>query len=671
MSNLTEDELIRAVWNQIEDSEGYEKDELAHMRQQALEYYYNRSQAAPSVPGRSSLQSSDVADMVEAVLAQMMPAFEGDTIVDFEPLGDEDVDQARAESGAVEHIVMQRNNGHYELQQAVRDALLLRNGFIKIYLDERIDTGSTVYRGLTQLEYGDLIRNASGTLRGIDNGYTVKDLAEENGFYDVRVRHKTTTRNIMTRAVDPANVSWERDYTSVFLDDCRFFCERSYPTRSELVEMGYSKAKVADLNVGGNDHHLDSLARNQHSERRNWRGATPAEDIIELYECYIRIDANGDGVAELLKICTASKTLLEMQEVDFIPYCTGTPFLQPHRLNGLGLFDKLRYVQDQKTFTIRQWADNLNSANNARFGAVEGMVNMDDLTNSRPGGVVRMDSPDAIVPIVAPDVGMSCQAFLEYGDKMRSERGGASLDMQAAELQVAGDTAHGVERQMSAKEQLAALMTRTLAETMIRSLWLMVHRALRLYMPEPIQYQVQGEFVTVNPAEWGNRETVAVKAGLSLAERSRRQAALLQVVQNQGLMMQAGLYVSPRAMHNAQLDLARASGIDAPERYFTDPQSQEAQQAAAAQQQQAQQQAEYQQQLLELQRNIEDRAADNADAKVFEDARQFDEEMAFKYAEAEAEQETKEAELAITLARGAANEHENQSGAAAGESTTR
>jgi hypothetical protein len=387
---------------------------------------------------------------------------------------------------------------------------------------------------------------------------------------------------------------------------------------------------VNGLNYGGNDTQIDSLARSQHSVRRHFQGETPAEDIIEFWECYVRLDVDGDGVAELMKVCLASSTILEKSPIEYIPYASGTPFLQAHRFNGLGLYDKLKNVQDAKTHTLRQLLDNQNHANNARVTVIDGQVNVDDVTNSRPGGVVRARAPDAVVPFPFTDIGPSAQNTLSYLDKIRSERGGASLDLQSAELQIAGETAHGVERQMSAKEQLAALMTRTLAETLIRQLYLLTHQALRMYIPEDLQFQVMDEFVQTNPGQWVERKNVQVRAGLSMAERMRKQAALEAIIVRQDALKQQGSYVSADDVYNAQLDWCRAQSIENPERYFTDPNSEEAQMFQQQQAQAQQEQNAMQQMLVDLQREFEERKADNADAKVHEDARQFDRELMFK-----------------------------------------
>lgn len=672
MPRLKKEQIITAVYQQIEDSEGYDSDELNGLRKDALDYYYNRPSAAPSMEGRSSIQSSDVADMVEAVVSQIMPAFETESVAEFEPISEEDVDQARTESNAVNWVIMQQNNGFYEIQQAVRDALLLRNGVMKVYLDEKIDIKTENYAELTELEYGELIAGSVEDISLADNGIKVETLSEENGFYDVRVTSKRTIRKVKSCAIDPSNFSWERDHDSIYLQDARFVCERSLPTRSDLIKMGYKKSLVNSLNAGGNDTQIDTLARNQHSQRRNWRGATKAEDIIECFECYIRIDADGDGEAELLKVVVADKKILEMQDMQYIPYASGTPFLQPHRFNGLGLFDKLRYIQDAKTATMRQMLDNQNHANNARVIMVDGGANPDDLMNSRPGGVIRATAPGMVEPFPFTDIGPSCQNTLSYLDKVRSERGGASLDLQSAELQLAGETAHGIERQMSAKEQLAAMMCRTLAETLIRSTFDLVHTALRLYIPEQLSFRVSGQFATASPSEWRERESISIQAGLSLAERTRKAATLDAITTNQSGLVQGGYgyMVGDKAMYHAALDGARAQGIKNPERYYTDPQSDEAMQSRQAQAQQQQEQAAYQQMLLDMQREIENRNADNADAKIMEDARQFDENLQFEYWKVNQDNALTEADMTKDVAlklMGGSDEQEGAGAASAGQ----
>jgi hypothetical protein len=288
---------------------------------------------------------------------------------------------------------------------------------------------------------------------------------------------------------------------------------------------------------------------------------------------------------------------------------------------------------------------------------VDGQVNIDDVTNSRPGGVVRLRSPDSIVPFPFTDIGQSAQSTLDYLDKIRSERGGASLDMMNAQMQIAGDTAHGVERQMSAKEQVAAMITRSIAETLIKTTYQLVHRSLRLYVPDQMEFMASDNFVTADPSQWQERERCLVRGGLSPAERARKAATLEGIVAQQMQLMQAGeegVMYDKASMYNAFLDWSRASGVANPERYFIDPDSEEAiqaqQQRAQQQQEQMEAQAEEQNRLFEMQKMVEERAADTADAKVIEDARQFDDELEYKYTELGVKRELEETQMSVNTA---------------------
>jgi len=652
MAMMKDDELVQAVLEAVSQAEGYDSDDLSQVRKDALDYYYVRDNAAPTAVGRSKQQSTDVADMVEAVVAQVMPAFEIDNVIEFEPLGPEDEDQAHTESDAVNYVVMEMNNGYYELQQAVRDALLLRNGVIKVFVDEKTDTTTEAFQGLTDMEAAQL---RSGQLEGTEIE-VLNEAQREDGLHDMEVRATTTTRKLKVQAIDVTMFGWYLNHDSIYLQDCPFCYELSYPTRSDLVERGYSESEVYSLNHVDLDTTEDQTARNQDDQETGFAAADTSQERVEHYECYIRIDRDGDGIAELLKVCIADDTLLEAVPISMVPFAAGTPFIQPHRFNGMSIFDKLRNVQDSKTHVLRQMLDNQNHANNSRVTVVDGQVNMDDVTNSRPGGVVRARSPGAVEPFPFTDIGPSCMNTLEYLDKQRSERGGASLDLQSAEMQIAGDTAHGVERVMTSREQLAAMITRTLAETLVRSTFLLVHNAMREFFPETVNIRARGRFATVDPRSWPVRDRVNVRAGLSPAERLRKKAALESVITRQDSLVaagQGGVMVTAAGIHNAQIDWGRASGLDSPERYFQDPESEEGQAAAQAQAQAQQQQQQFNMALLDLQRSTEENKLAIEQAKVQQDEWEHRTQLIFDYWEATLKADIEEAKIvgnaAVTL----------------------
>ena len=598
-------ELVGLIESQLETAQGCATGELADMRRKALDRYYGKARGDEK-PGRSSAQSSDVADMVEALTAQLVPSFAGDSVVTFEPLGEGDTDQAWLESGVVNGWILEENGGYLLLQEALRDALLLRNGWVKAWRD--------VKRQVNVLELSGIDVDAVPGLLGQAGPGETRELVElverEGGLLDARIKVIQERERMRVAAVDPINMRWAEGYDSLNIQEIPFLAETFFPSRTWLIERGHSKAKVYALPAADEPTGADSRARS-----RGDSGFAPRVDrSMERVECawiYIRYDQDGDGAAELHQVLfaaggrTPEDRILADEIVGFIPYATGTPWLQPHRLDGLGVYDKLAQVEGVKTAALRQWIDNLAHCNSSRLGVNVRTVQVQDVLDNRPGGLVRVNGePGAqLMPITAPDIGGSALALLQYQDSMRSERGGASLDLQTASAQIAGETAHGVERQYAAREQMAAMICRSLAETLVRQLYLIVHQGAREWLTQPVPAKMQGRFTLTDPKSWPERERVNVATGLSVGERQRKRQALEVVIQQQEKLAQAGMagiLVTAEGYYAALMDWSRAAEIDNAERYFADPRSPGSQQAAQQQQQQQQAAQQIQTQLATL-----------------------------------------------------------------------
>jgi hypothetical protein len=629
-------ELINALHEEVQMSEGYDSDELGANREQALNYYYGHESAAPPTPGNSAVQSLDVADMVESIMSQVLPAFEQEDVVMFEAMSEQDEDQAAQETAAVNYMIMERNRGFVLFSEAIKDALLLRNGITKVWMDERVDVQTDSY---TNLSPDALMAFTMQQQPGIDIE-VVKADTNDDGSYNATIKITTTSQKLRVSSVDPTRFLITQNHDSIYLDDCPFVAERDYPTRSDLVERGYSKKIVDGLASITYDDQTDNLTRNRNQDYDNQ--ATSREmETIEVYDCYYRYDYDGDGIAELRHVVMADRELLENEPADFVPYASGTPLLQPHRWNGMSIFDKLKQVQDVKTLTLRQWVNNVFSANNARVVYRAGAVNMDDLLNAQQGGAVAAENPDDVVPFPFIDTGASSAALMDYMDKCRSERGGASLDMMGAEAQIVGETAHGIERQYTAKEQLAAYMCRTLAETLVATTFLNVHKAMRLYMQQPVQFKTGGNWLQTNPSQWQERDAVKVKQGLSTNERMMKSQALAQITMLQQQMLQGGMggiLTDQNKLHNALMDLSKASGLPDADRYWIDPESPESIQVQQQVQQQQQQQQQMQMQQAQMQNDM------MAMQAAFEKYK-HDTDLALEYYKANLDSEVEEAKI--------------------------
>lgn len=644
---MTEDELNTVIERELSDSIGSDSDEVQGDRAKALDYYFGKPRGDEKM-GRSKLQSLDVADMVESVLAQVMPAFTSDLAVEFECLSQDPmrVNQAKEESLAVDHVVQKENRGYTTLYKAIKDALLLKNGVVKVYLDEAYKVEIQELENATPQM---LMLNMQPRVPG--ERVVVDSVDPDTG--TVVIKRVSRKRKVRVEAVPPDEIRVNSDHCSESLEDARFACHDRIMREKELTAMGFDADMVADLPSAGSRTDTVHNARAQASKEEDTDTSDPENRPIRIYECWMLIDYDGDGIAERRKVMRAEDgTVLENVPINYMGLVSGSAYINPHKWVGISLFDKLKEIQDFKVHMIRQAADNANVANNARVGYLKNQVNEDQLFNSKPGGGVAMKRPDAIFPINTPDVIPSIFSMLEYGDKMRTERAGASLDMQSQQVPLQNRTAHGAERVISSMEQITALMAQTLAMTLVRSMYLTVHKLLREYFPQGYAFPHKGNMRQATPGQWPPRDNVQLTLGLSIGERMKQMGALQGVMAQQQEMLKAGKteLVTNQNLYNTVVDFARLAGLPNASQYWVDPVSQEGMMLAQQKQQsqQAAQQAQQEQQntIIQLQKQViemqemtkrmgDQLEAETKMAKVVEDRRQHGEDVAVELTDME------------------------------------
>ena len=132
---ITEDELLGRIRNEITDTLGYD-DEISKQREKAMEYYYGQP-FGNEVEGRSQFVDSTVQDTIEWIKPSLMRVFaSGDEMVKFNPHGPEDVPMAKQATDYVNYVFTKDNPGWEILYSWFTDALLSKNGIVKVWWDE-------------------------------------------------------------------------------------------------------------------------------------------------------------------------------------------------------------------------------------------------------------------------------------------------------------------------------------------------------------------------------------------------------------------------------------------------------------------------------------------------------------------------------------------------------
>ena len=133
---MNDETLGQRIRMQLVNCIGFAGDELSESRTQAYDYYFQRKRG-DEVPGRSQIVSGDLSAMVEGNLAQMVDPLINKRIADFCAYDAQDAEQVHLESECVNEMLFKRQNGFIEVTAAIKDALLVRNAVVKVYVDRR------------------------------------------------------------------------------------------------------------------------------------------------------------------------------------------------------------------------------------------------------------------------------------------------------------------------------------------------------------------------------------------------------------------------------------------------------------------------------------------------------------------------------------------------------
>ena len=582
-----EHSLLQAVLAEIGDSEYTNTEDI----QIALNYY-NAELRGDEIEGRSSVQSHDVADMIEALTAQMMPSFSRTDLASFEAISEEDEAQAREESEYINKIVSDANNGFITIQEALKNSLLTRNCVIKVFVESKVKIKTI---GITDdFTDEDFLSLQSGLS---ENQELYVDDSDDVIEGDWPVGIMTTDRKLRTESIPPEEFIYTKGWHKQYLEECPFTAHHREIRRYELLDMGFDADDVSELNQSTAEY----LSIRDDEETTDTTSQNSMMDTIDFYECYYIYDMNGDGYPELIKACIGSGVLLSYEEVDFHPFAGGSTVLMPNRFRGVSVFDQQKDVQDGKTKTLRQYADNINHNNNRRLEVeIKNILEPNDLVDSKPGGIVKTRKIGSIAPIPVDDIGMSCIQFLSYWDKIRTNRSGASLDMVSENMQVGGETAHGAERIISSKEQIGALASDTFKETVVKSMYLLAHKTVRSFFDGNLKAKTNGKWIETNPALWGDRPSVTITIGASQGQSNKELSTISAIIEQQSRAFQnsqGGVLVNHMNVYNSLIDYARAAGSKDPSRYWLDPNSEESKSTLKSNQEQGQKEKELQDNL--------------------------------------------------------------------------
>jgi hypothetical protein len=599
MPKLSDIELLSIIDGQEKNSLGWGNGDLNKERESALNAYFQEPYGN-EVEGRSQYVTSEVADTVEWIKPSLMKIFSStDKVVEFEPQNPSDEASARQVTDVMNFLFMKRNQGFFVLQDWFSDALLTKNGYVKVWWDKTTKRRRESYSGLTIDQLSMLMQDSKVKLLGQNEVMT-----EFGPTYDVQIEVERDGSQVCVAVVPPEEMLISRQHRSMNLDDCEFVSHRRMMTLSELKEMGHD---VDD--IGGSDEYdyfPESDARDRYdTEQQDGDHLDKSLRRVWVSEAYLLVDYDGDGIAELRRVLKAGNKILENEEADLIPFAAITPIVLPHRHYGRSVAELVEDLQFLKTTLWRQVLDNIYLTNNPRNAVLSGQdgsvqANLDDLLNVRVGGIVREYVQGAVRPLTVPFVAKEGLNVLEYVDTIRENRTGVTRYNQGLDANSLNKTASGITQIMTAAQQRIELIARIFAEGMKDMFKLMLHCQTKYGMQREA-IKLRDQWIEYDPREWANEYDMSVSVGLGTGNKDQQLVHLNTIAQAQQVAVQMGgldKVVTLKNMYNVQAKIVENAGFKAVEEFWTDPETVQDQQ----QEPQPDPEMEKAKQELELQR---------------------------------------------------------------------
>lgn len=568
MAKYSRPELAALLQKELRQSLGAPGTEISRIRLRNLQYYKAEATgelAAPEIPDRSSIVSSDVADTVNWMMPSLLRPFAmSPESMECEAKRPEFAPRAKLASEYLRHLFWKRNRGFNILYTWFKDALIQKVGFVKVFWEEFEEDVEENYAGLIAEQVDELL--ADKDVEPVEQSSRI-EIIEGQPFelFDIKVKRTRAKGRCRVLGCPPEEMRVHP--RSRYGEPLTFIAQQFYKTKAQLEADGYDLSNVS----ADDGWHMEQIERS--STQTPWF-FDQSDGELQRYlcsECYIRLDQDKDGIPEWRKVFMIGQTVMEDEKVDGHPFVYYCPSPMPHVFFGECPADEALMPQRLRTSLLRATLDNVYLSVNKRMGVVEGQVDLDDLLNNRPGGIVRMKTKDALLPIEQGGLDQSAWQLVEWSEQWREQRTGYTRYSQGLSPDALNPTATGVSIITEKADQRMELMARVAAETAVRVLFEKMLRCVCMYQQKADQVELLGEWVNIDPREWVDAFNIHINVGLGTGSKEKKGAVLQQIMQIQAPLTQAGV-IPPMAPILAARQFAEANGITSPEQFFPDPQ---------------------------------------------------------------------------------------------------
>ena len=592
---MNDTDLLRRLRDEEADAASYYTSELAKDQAELHQRYYARP-FGNERPDRSQIVTPDVMDAINWTLPSLLRPFvssEEFLTVETKSGGDTSV-----VGDYISHVFFKDNPGDRIIHDFAYDGLVQRVGIIKTSWEDPFPGPPKVMEGVSYEQLVAISQDPEREILAIEDGRATEDRAEgepddsaqeephetaQPQTFTVQVRHVPSMGRVHIECVAPedflisrrARSIKEADYHAVI---CRNMLlsevKAMFPDMADDLDAGAtpSNSGAFDPDNRTSSRHLGEAARNVYDTE-------DGHSRVDLLEEYLRFDADGDGVPELLAIKRVGSVILEQIPIDEPEVSIWSPIRVAHKAIGLSQADTVAPYQKIRTELTRRALDNM-----AQVLIPRKAINIDALDPDDPNAMqrvidgaigayvpVRGDVRTAVADLTTPDISGSAQAMLGYFDERKQEASGVVAQNQGIDPSSANKTATGIDLLQTASNARIEMMARWLAQG-LESVFNRILTLICQHQDQPRVVRLRGRPMEINPAMWPDDMMVSVHVGMANATRERQIANLTIIAGYQEKVIAAFGPSNPicgiKEARATMARLAEAMGYKAPEMFF-------------------------------------------------------------------------------------------------------
>ena len=530
------------------------------------EYYEKKF---PALSKKTDFRSFGFYSYVQWAKAPILDALMGHShVVHVVGCGPEDEAAAKVMERLVQWQISQQCAGYQICEQWVEDALIYEMGMLKVWWE----------RSLEEREFQAVLPEEQAYALLARQDIEVLETGEPDYFGDIPVRFRqkfVLANKAVFDNVSPFDMRWSPEART--LESANFVAQRQRISASELREgvdrFGYDRQKVREIcEDGGVPASTESEEIMNPELTGMGEDADPARRQIELYECYVNIDADGDGILEPLIVTVADGKVIRIEPNTYerIPFFMLAAHKDPAKVfsSDISMADISGELQHYVTAMVRQILVNTSISNKPRKFVNVRKVNMEDIIEDRTYVRCADDPGGAVLPEQPTQIAGWTMGFFELLKQYEEEWTGRTRYNQGMQADSLNKTATGITAIMRAGSQRSALITKNFAETgykpMLRYLVMLNQR----YMDTAQMIRVFGVPLQVAPDDIRGDLDIIVETDVGLEKRQEMTNALAQYLREvYPFAQQIGL-AGPEHFKMACVRALEMSGLSDARQYF-------------------------------------------------------------------------------------------------------